>query len=175
MILSHIVAVSENEVIGKDNSLLWKFPEDMQYFKKRTMGKIMIMGRKTFDSFGKPLPKRFHIVISRSAIDSQNEMVKYVGSVKEAYALAEKMSLNGQWPEEIMVVGGAQIYKETLPFANKMEITMIEGIPENADAFFPEIDWGNWELIQEKSHKIDENHCVNFSYKTYKRKELATI
>lgn len=135
MILSHIVAVSENEVIGKDNSLLWKFPEDMQYFKKRTMGKIMIMGRKTFDSFGKPLPKRFHIVISRSAIDSQNEMVKYVGSVKEAYALAEKMSLNGQWPEEIMVVGGAQIYKETLPDVDFIYLTRIPGRYEG-DSFY---------------------------------------
>jgi dihydrofolate reductase len=135
LILSHIVAVSENEVIGKDNSLLWKFPEDMQYFKKRTMGKIMIMGRKTFDSFGKPLPKRFHIVISRSAIDSQNEMVKYVGSVKEAYALAEKMSLNGQWPEEIMVVGGAQIYKETLPDVDFIYLTRIPGRYEG-DSFY---------------------------------------
>ena len=135
MILSHIVAVSENEVIGKDNSLLWKFPEDMQYFKKRTMGKIMIMGRKTFDSFGKPLPKRFHIVISRSAIDSQNEMVKYVGSVKEAYALAEKMSLNGPWPEEIMVVGGAQIYKETLPDVDFIYLTRIPGRYEG-DSFY---------------------------------------
>lgn len=135
MILSHIVAVSENEVIGKDNSLLWKFPEDMQYFKKRTMGKIMIMGRKTFDSFGKPLPKRFHIVISRSAIDSQNEMVKYVGSVKEAYALAEKMSLTGQWPEEIMVIGGAQIYKETLSDVDFIYLTRIPGKYEG-DTFY---------------------------------------
>lgn len=135
MILSHIVAVSENEVIGKDNSLLWKFPEDMQYFKKRTMGKIMIMGRKTFDSFGKPLPKRFHIVVSRSAIDSQNEMVKYVGSLKEAYALAEKMSITGEWPEEIMVVGGAQIYKETLPDVDFIYLTRIPGKYEG-DTFY---------------------------------------
>lgn len=135
MILSHIVAVSENEVIGKDNSLLWKFPEDMQYFKKRTIGKIMIMGRKTFDSFGKPLPKRFHIVVSRSAVDSQNEMVKYVGSVKEAYALAEKMSITGEWPEEIMIVGGAQIYKETLTDVDFIYLTRIPGKYEG-DTFY---------------------------------------
>ncbi len=135
MILSHIVAVSENEVIGKDNSLLWKFSEDMQYFKKRTTGKIMIMGRKTFDSFGKPLPKRFHIVVSRSAVDSQNEMVKYVGSIKEAYALAEKMSITGEWPEEIMVVGGAQIYKETLRDVDFIYLTRIPG-KYDGDTFY---------------------------------------
>lgn len=135
MILSHIVAVSENEVIGKDNSLLWDFPEDLKYFKKRTTGKIMILGRKTFDSLGKPLPKRFHIVISRSAKESQNEMVKYVHSLQEAYALAEKMTLTGQWPDEVMIVGGAQIYKESLTDADFIYLTRIPGTYEG-DAFY---------------------------------------
>jgi len=135
LILSHIVAVSENEVIGKDNSLLWNFPEDLQYFKKRTTGKIMILGRKTFDSLGKPLPKRFHIVVSRSSQDSRNEMVKYVGSLGEAYALAEKMTLAGPWPEEVMIVGGAQIYKESLTDADFIYLTRIPGKYEG-DAFY---------------------------------------
>ncbi len=127
MILSHIVAVSENEIIGKDNSLLWNIPEDLRYFKKRTTGKIMILGRKTFDSLGKPLPKRFHIVVSRTTMDSQNEMVKYVSSLNEAYTLAERMTLTGQWPEEVMVVGGAQIYKESLPDIDFIYLTRIPG------------------------------------------------
>ncbi len=127
MILSHIVAVSENEVIGKDNKLLWHFSEDLTYFKKRTTGKIMIMGRKTFDSLGKPLPKRFHIVVTRSPIESTHEQVKYVSSLKEAYALAEKMSLSGLWPEEVMVVGGGEIYKESLPDTNFIYLTRIPG------------------------------------------------
>lgn len=140
MILSHIVAVSENEAIGKDNSLLWHFTEDLQYFKKRTTGKVMIMGRKTFDSLGKPLPKRFHIVVSRSpmqesAKQSQNEMVKYVGSLSEAYALAEKLTLTPQWPEEVMIVGGAQIYKESLPDTDFIYLTRIPGKYEG-DAFY---------------------------------------
>lgn len=135
MILSHIVAVSENEVIGKDNTLLWKFAEDLQYFKKRTLGKIMVMGRKTFDSLGQPLPKRFHIVVSRSSQDSQNEMVKYVGSLSEAYALAEKMTLGGRWPEEIMIVGGGQIYKESLPDVDFIYLTRIPGKYEG-DTFY---------------------------------------
>lgn len=135
MILSHIVAVSENEVIGKDNSLLWNFPEDLQYFKKRTTGKIMILGRKTYDSLGKPLPKRFHIVVSRSSQDSHNEMVKYVSSLREAYALAEKMAMTGQWPEEVMIVGGAQIYKESIPDVDFIYLTRIPGNFQG-DAFY---------------------------------------
>jgi dihydrofolate reductase len=127
LILSHIVAVSENGVIGKDNKLLWNFPEDMNYFKKRTSGKIMIMGRKTFDSFGKPLSKRFHIVISRNVMDSTHEMVKYVSSLREAYVLAEKMTLLNSWPEEVMIVGGGQIYKESRADTDFIYLTRIPG------------------------------------------------
>lgn len=136
MILSHIVAASENGVIGKDNKLIWHFSEDMVYFKKRTTGKILIMGRKTFDSFGKPLPKRFHIVISRSAKTSDDPMVQYVSSLQEAYSLAEKMTLTGQWPEEVMIVGGAQIYNESREDVDFIYITRIPGIFEG-DVNYP--------------------------------------
>ena len=135
MILSHIVAVSENEVIGKDNDLLWHFSEDLSYFKKRTTGKIMIMGRKTFDSLKKPLPKRFHIVVSRQNVDSPFDSVKYVGSLNEAYQLADKMTLSGQWPEEVMIVGGGQIYKESLKDADFLYITRIPG-DYSGDTFY---------------------------------------
>ena len=127
MILSHIVAVSENEVIGHDNKLLWSFSEDLNYFKKRTTGKMMIMGRKTFDSLGRPLPKRFHIVVSRTSIHSNHESVKYVSSLKEAYTLAEKMASSGAWPEEVMIIGGGQIYKESLPDTDFIYLTRIPG------------------------------------------------
>lgn len=127
MILSHIVAVSENGVIGKDNKLLWHFPEDLTYFKKRTTGKIMIMGRKTYDSLGKPLPKRFHIVISRQAHDSDHESVRYVSSLPEAYTMAEKLISSQVWPDEVMIVGGGEIYRESLPDTNFIYITRIPG------------------------------------------------
>lgn len=127
MILSHIVAVSENEVIGKDNSLLWKIPEDLAYFKKRTTGKILIMGRKTFDSLKKPLPNRFHIVISKSNLDSNFESVKFVNSLASAYTLAERMTLREKWPEEVMIVGGGEIYRESLKDADFLYITRIPG------------------------------------------------
>ena len=127
MILSHIVAVSENGVIGKDNKLLWHFPEDLTYFKKRTTGKIMIMGRKTYDSLGKPLPKRFHIVISRRAHDSEHESVRFVSSLSEAYTMAEKLISSEVWPDEVMIVGGGEIYRESLPDTNFIYITRIPG------------------------------------------------
>ena len=110
MIISQIVAVSENGIIGKNNELLWHIAEDLNYFKKRTTGKILIMGRKTFDSLKKPLPKRFHIVISRSAGHSSNENVKFVASISEAYQVAERLTLSGQWPDEVMIIGGGEIY-----------------------------------------------------------------
>lgn len=127
MILSQILAVSDNGVLGKDNKLLWNIPEDLAYFKKRTTGKIMIMGRKTFDSLGKPLPKRFHIVITRTVKDSGHEMVKYVSSLNEAYSLADKLTLSGQWPEEVMIVGGGEIYKESMKDTDYIYITRIPG------------------------------------------------
>lgn len=128
MILSHIVAVSENGVIGKDNDLLWHIPEDLAYFKKRTLGKILIMGRKTYDSLKKPLPKRFHVVISRTQMDSTHENVRYVSSLSEAYTFAEKLTLTEEWPEEVMIVGGGQIYLESLKDVDFIYITRIPGI-----------------------------------------------
>lgn len=127
MILSQILAVSENGVLGKDNQLLWNFPEDLAYFKKRTTGKIMIMGRKTFDSLGKPLPKRFHIVVTRNTKDSSNDLVKYVSSLQDAYRLADRLTLSGMWPEEVMIVGGGEIYKESLKDTDYIYITRIPG------------------------------------------------
>lgn len=133
MILTQIVAISDNFAIGKDNKLLWHFPEDLKYFKTQTMDKIMIMGRKTFDSFGgKPLPKRFHIVISRTPIKSNFENVAYVESVEQAIQLAEEKNKS----QEIMIIGGAEIYKQTLPLCQKLLISRIRGTFD-ADTFYP--------------------------------------
>lgn len=136
MILSHIVAVAENGVIGKDNDLLWHIPEDLAYFKKRTLGKVLIMGRKTYDSLKKPLPKRFHIVITRSQTDSTHENVRFVGSLSEAYTLAEKLTLTDDWPEEVMIAGGGQIYRESLKDVDFIYITRIPGA-YNGDTTYP--------------------------------------
>ena len=135
MILSQIVAVSENGVIGKNNSLLWHFPEDLKYFKRRTIGKIMLMGRKTFDSIGKPLPRRFHIVISRQSHAANDDSVQYVSTLKEAYTVAEKLVSAQKWPEEVLIVGGGEIYKESLVDTQFIYLTRIPG-KYDGDTFY---------------------------------------
>lgn len=133
MILSQIVATSENFAIGKDNKLLWHFPEDLKYFKAQTLGKIMIMGRKTYDSLGKPLPKRFHIVISRTPLKSEFPNVHFVQTIEEAIEFAKTKI--GEYPEEVMVVGGAEIYKQTRTQCDLLYVTRIPGQFEG-DTFY---------------------------------------
>jgi len=134
LILTQIVAVSDNYAIGKDNKLLWHYPEDLKYFKNQTLGKVIIMGRKTFDSFGgKPLPKRFHIVISRTSQKSEFDNVVYVSTIDQALKIARDQSTS----DEIMIIGGAEIYKQTLPLCHKLLITRVRG-HFDADTFYPE-------------------------------------
>lgn len=129
MILNQIVAVSANLAIGKDNDLLWHYSEDLKFFKEITSGKIIIMGRKTFDSIlkprGKPLPHRFHIVISRSEPTSILENVRFVKSLKEAYATADMLIKLGNYPSDVFVIGGAEIYNQSLMDCQKLYITKV--------------------------------------------------
>ena len=129
MILNQIVAVSSDHAIGKNNDLLWHYPEDLKFFKEATSNKIMIMGRKTFDSIlkprGKPLPNRFHIVISRSEPAVQMDHVRFVKSIKEAYATADMLIKLHNWNEEVFVVGGSEIYHQSLADCQKLYITRI--------------------------------------------------
>lgn len=137
MTLSQIAAVSENLALGKDNKLLWHYPEDLKHFKATTLGKIMIMGRKTFDSFGgKPLPKRIHIVISHQTRPN-SENVFYATSITAALQLAKQLIQEKSLPEEVMIIGGGQIYKESLPLCDTLYLTFVHGQYE-ADTFYPE-------------------------------------
>lgn len=135
MILSHIVAFSENFAIGKNNQLLWHIAEDLKYFKQKTSGKILIMGRKTFDSLGKPLPKRFHIVVTRTPKTSENPNVIFVLNIAAAYAAAKELTSQNLWPDEVMICGGAEIYKQTLSDCDFLFFTRIPGTFE-ADTFY---------------------------------------
>lgn len=130
MTLNQIVAVSKNHVIGKNNDLVWHYPEDLKYFKDMTKNKIIIMGRKTYDSVlkpkGKPLPNRFHIVISRTSKDSGFENVLFVKNKIEAYMLAQRLILDQKYPEDVFVVGGSEIYQDTLVDCNLLYITKID-------------------------------------------------
>lgn len=129
MILNQIVAVAANLAIGKDNDLLWHYSEDLKFFKETTTNKIIIMGRKTFDSIlkprGKPLPNRFHIVISRTEHQSEFENVRFVKTLQEAYATADMLIKLRGFPEDVFVIGGAEIYNQSLMDCQKLYITKV--------------------------------------------------
>ena len=141
MKISLIVAVSRNGAIGLNNQLPWYLPEDLKYFKSVTMGKPLIMGRKTFDSIGRPLPGRANIVLTR---DPQwiSDGVEVVQSVEQAL-LAGKIACEAADVDEIMVIGGEQIYRMTLDLADRIYLTQVDA-DVDGDAFFPDIDLNNW-------------------------------
>ena len=141
MKLSIIVAQAQNRVIGINNNLPWHLPEDLRYFKQVTMGKPIIMGRKTFDSIGRPLPGRTNIVITRDG-SYQPEGVKVVNSLEAARELAESIcTIDGC--DEAMVIGGAQIYEQALSLADRLYLTQVHA-DVNGDAWFPEFHPGDW-------------------------------
>lgn len=146
MRLSIIVAAARNGIIGRNNELPWRLPQDLQYFKATTMGKPVIMGRKTYESIGRPLPGRTNIVITRQADWSGAEGVIVVGSVDEAIAAAEKAAGKlVNHPEEAMVIGGAEIYRQALPRTERIYLTRIEADVEG-DASFPDLHSSQWRL-----------------------------
>jgi len=155
--LALIVAVAENGVIGIENRLPWHIPEDLQWFKRNTMGKPMIMGRNTFDSLGKPLPGRDHIVLSRS-LQYDHERVFVVASLDEAISVANQRAAE-VGVDEIMVIGGEQIYRQALPLTEKIYRTLVK-ISPNGDAFFPEL-CTSWQPIVEQS---GTSNGVNFLF-----------
>ncbi len=159
MILSHIVAVDQKNGIGKNNNLLLSIPEDMKHFKDTTKGKVMIMGRKTFDSFGgKPLPGRYHIVITRQPLKSEHPMVAYVSSLDEAYKKAE--SLISEWPKEVFIVGGAEIYQQSLAKTDRIYLSKIEKTFD-ADTFYPEVNWHEFELEKQDHYETSPKFSMN--------------
>ena len=146
MIISLIAAMGKNRVIGKDNSLPWKLPEDMKRFKEITSGKPVIMGRKTFESIGRPLPNRLNIIITRDK-NYKAEGCIVVHSINEALKAAEGNS-------EVMIIGGEQIFREFLPMANRMYLTLIDEDFEG-DAYFPEYNKNEWKEVHRGEHKND--------------------
>ncbi|MFN8847235.1 MAG: dihydrofolate reductase [Bdellovibrionales bacterium] len=164
MIISHIVATDLNGAIGKDNKLPWHLPEDLKFFKATTQGKIMIMGRKTFDSIGRLLPGRFHIVITRQSLNSENPMLKYVSSLDEALKMAK--SLIGQWPEEVFILGGGEIFTQSIDLVDRIYLTKIEKVVEG-DCFYPKVDFSKFNIDKEDHFHTSEK----FSIRTYCRKD----
>jgi dihydrofolate reductase len=159
MKIALIVAASQNNVIGLDNQLPWHLPEDLQYFKAVTMGKPILMGRKTYDSIGRPLPGRANIVLTRDT-NWTADGVEVVNDLDAAIAASEK-ACKAAGADELMIIGGEQIYRKFLPLANKLYLTKVEAEVEG-DAYFPAIDSNQWRQVAEKIPEKVGNYSYRF-------------
>jgi dihydrofolate reductase len=164
MIISFVVAAADNNSIGKNNQLLWCLPNDMRFFKNVTWGMVVIMGRKTFESLGKPLKGRKNIVITRQG-DWKADGVVTAENLDDALTSAKAMDV-----KEVFVIGGGEIYKLALPRANRIYLTRVHASPEGADAFFPAFTDTEWELVSNKDYAIDEKHIYAYSFQVWERK-----
>ena len=159
--ISIVVAISENNAIGKDNQLLWHLPADLKHFKNITTGHTIIMGRKTYDSIGKPLPNRRNIIITRQK-DLNLEGVEVVNSLEEALSLSKD-------EEEVFIIGGAEIYKQSIAVSHRIYLTRIHQEFE-ADAFFPELDDESWKEVEKVDHLPDEKNKFAYTFSTLERR-----
>lgn len=168
--LSLIVAVAQNNAIGRNNELLWHISEDLKYFKSTTTGHPVIMGRKTYESIGRPLPGRRNIVLTRGTLEippvknPQTTSMEVVNSLDEVYAIA-------QGEEEFFVMGGGMLYNETFGKADFLYLTRIYAEAENADTFFPEVDEMEWDVVRESQLLHDEENGIDFKFIVYKRRK----
>ncbi|KYG76573.1 dihydrofolate reductase [Roseivirga echinicomitans] len=167
MIRTIVVAISENYAIGKDNDLLWRLPDDFKFFKTVTSGNHILMGRKTYESLGKPLPNRTSVVITRNKDFEMPEGHVVTHSLEEALAYCEKQGLS-----ECMIIGGGKIYTEAIEkgLVDRMLITEVEAVIEGADTFFPKFDKSEWKEEGREHHEADEKHKYAFDFVTYVRK-----
>lgn len=155
-----IVAMSRNRVIGRNNSLPWYLPEDLRYFKRVTLGKPIIMGRKTYESIGRPLPGRMNVVITRDP-EWRADGVTVVATLEEARQRAgAQAEIDGQ--EEIMVIGGGEIYAMALPDTDRIYLTQVHA-DIDGDAFFPAVDWDQWQESWREDHAASDNNPYDYS------------
>jgi dihydrofolate reductase len=161
MIISHIAACSENRVIGKDGDLPWNIPEDWKFFKQKTTGKVLIMGRKTFEALGKPLPNRLNVIITRDG-NYKAEGAVVVQTIEEALEFAK--SKIPEYGDEIFIGGGGEIYKQTLPITDRVYLTLIHKNFEG-DAFYPLLPEGEFEEVE----RADRTEPITFTFLTFNR------
>ena len=165
MYISLIVAASNNNAIGLKGELLWNLPNDTKFFKNTTWGMPVVMGRKTYESLGKPLPGRTNFVIT-SQTDWKAADAVVTKDLDEAIAEAKKVATN-----EIFVIGGGQIYKAALDMANRIYMTRVDMEAVEADAFFPAIDTEEWEIVNRRAFQKDEKHAYDYAFETWERKK----
>ena len=162
MTITLIAAAADNNALGKDNQMIWRLPDDFKRFKQLTTGHHIIMGRKTLDSMDGPLPNRTNVVITRQQ-NYTHEGCTIVNSLDEAIAACPQS-------EEVFVIGGGEIYKQSIDKADKIELTRVLGISPKADAYFPEMNPAEWQLTESVFHGKDEKHAFEFVFETYLRK-----
>ncbi|MDB3950263.1 dihydrofolate reductase [Gammaproteobacteria bacterium] len=163
MIISHLVALSNNFVIGVNNDLPWKLKKDLQHFSAYTQNKAIVMGRKTFESIGRPLPNRKNIVIS-SSIESQ-ESLEVVPNLNQAIEVASQWNKDNLAEEEIVLIGGGYVFEESKNIVNKLVLTRVE-CEIDGDVFYPQIDLSDWKETSRESYKRDNENEYDFRIET---------
>ncbi|MCB9053824.1 MAG: dihydrofolate reductase [Lewinellaceae bacterium] len=165
MIVSAIVAVGRNNVIGKDNDIPWHLPADLKYFKRRTLNHHIIMGRKSFESIGRPLPMRTNIIVTRNPFFIASNCL-VAPSIEEALSIAYD---NGE--EEAFIIGGGEIYRQSMAFWDRVYLTRVETAVEDGEVFFPELAEKEWRLVSSESHEPDEKNPHRYTFEVYERVE----
>ncbi|TYS18847.1 dihydrofolate reductase [Rossellomorea vietnamensis] len=160
--ISFVWAMDKNGVIGYENKLPWRLPEDLKFFKETTMGHPIVMGRKTFESIGRPLPGRENIILTRDASYEAEGCIVY-HDIKEVLHHAEEMEV------EVMVTGGAEIFEKFIPYADKLYVTRIYETFEG-DTYFPDLNWDEYELISTKQGVQNEQNPYHYVFEVYKKK-----
>ncbi len=163
MLISLIAAASENNVLGKDQDMVWHLPDDFKFFKRQTEGHYIIMGRKTFSYFDKPLPNRTSIVVTRNG-DYTADGAIVTHSIDDAIEIARQ---GGE--QEAFIIGGGEIYRQTLDRADRIYLTRVHATLEG-DAFFPDFDESKWDILSEEYHEKDERHDYPFTIYIMERK-----
>ena len=168
MLLSIIVALGENNETGYRNNLLWRLPADLRRFKELTVGHPVVMGRKTFESLPNgPLPDRANVVLSRNPNFSHENCLVF-SSLADAL-----IKLSGE--KEVYIIGGSQVYRQALPYADKLYVTRVHASFPEADAFFPNIIWIDWKKINEEKHPADEKNSYSFTFYEFEKKKCDNL
>ena len=168
--LSLIVATAQNNAIGRNNELLWHISEDLKYFKSTTTGHPVIMGRKTYESIGRPLPGRRNIVVTRGTIAMPQVKNPQTTSFEVSNNLDEVISLAKNSENEFFVMGGGELYKQTFSCADRLYITKIYAEAEGADTFFPVVDEAGWKVVKESERLVEEENGIEFQFVVYEKR-----
>lgn len=166
-VLCFIVALATDRAIGRNNDLPWRLPDDLKFFKKTTLGKPVMMGRKSYESLGQPLKNRLNIVISSRDLSLPEGVLQY-RSLQEGI---ERMRRENT--EEMFIIGGGQLFEQTLPLVQRLYLTRVDTVIPDADVFFPEIDFADWHLSWEERHEANEKHAHAFTFQRWDRKKEA--